>query len=55
VVVVGVAAVVGDEGESLVRRAQGRDGLDRARCRLLADPQAAVEVEQQVLVAGDRG
>jgi hypothetical protein len=55
VVLVRAARVVRDERQPLAGRAQGRDGLDRPRRRLVAHPQAAVEVEQQVVVAGDRG
>src|ERR1700710_736482 len=47
--------VVGDEGDALAGAAQGRDGVDRARRRHLAEPDAAVEVEQDVVIAGDEG
>ena len=48
-----VADVVGEEGDRLAGLAQRRDGLRRALERLVADPQAAVEVEQDLVVAGD--
>ena len=51
VLVVAVAAVVRDEGDALVRLAQRRDRLLRAGRRLVADPDAAVEVEEDVVVA----
>jgi hypothetical protein len=47
--------VVGDEGDALAGGAQGGDRIDRARRRLLAEPDAAVEVEQDVVVAIDDG
>ena len=45
-----MARVVGHEREPRARRAQRADGLDRARRRLVADPDAAVEVEQEGVV-----
>jgi hypothetical protein len=48
-----MAPVVGHERDALARPAQGVDGLDRPRRGVLADPHAAVEVEQDVVVAGD--
>ena len=48
-----VADVVGEEGDPLARLAQRRDRLGRAVERLVADPEAAVEVEQHVVVAGE--
>ena len=50
-----VADVVGEEGDRLAGVAQRRDGLRRALERLVADPEAAVEVEQDLVVAGDPG
>jgi cyclophilin family peptidyl-prolyl cis-trans isomerase len=49
-----VARVVGQEGEALARRAQGSDRLGGSRHRPVADPQAAVEVEQDVVVGRER-
>ena len=51
VLVVAVAAVVRDERDALVRLAERRDRLLRAGRRLVADPDAAVEVEEHVVVA----
>ena len=51
-----VARVVGEEDDPLARLAQGGERLRGALGGLLADPQAAVEVEQEVVVAtGDGG
>ena len=46
--------VVGDERDALAGGAQGGDGVDGAGRRLVADPDAAVEIEQDVVVAGER-
>ncbi len=51
-----VAPVVGDERDALARHAQRGQRLGRALGRLVADPEAAVEVEQEMVVAaGERG
>ena len=56
-VVLGRAArVVGRVDHVLARLAQRRDGLDGARRGLVADPHAAVEIEDELVVAlRDRG
>ena len=51
----GVTGVVGEEGDALAGLAQRVDGLRRAIGRLVADPQAAVEVEEDVVVAAGGG
>ena len=48
-----VAHVVGQKDEPLARLTQRGDGVDRAGDRGIADPDAAVEVEQQVVVRTD--
>ena len=45
--------VVRDERDVLARRAQGRDRRDRASVGSSPTPDAAVEIEQDVVVAGD--
>ena len=50
-----MADVVREERDPLAGLAQRRDGVDRAVERLVADPEAAVEVEQHVVVAGESG
>ena len=55
-VVLGRAArVVGREGDALARVAQRLERLDRARGGLVADPHAAVEIEDELVVARRRG
>ena len=49
------AHVVGEKEDRLARFAQGGDGVDRAGERVFADPDAAVEVEQHVVVRTDAG
>ena len=51
----GELRVVRDERDALAGGAQGRDGVDGAGRRRVAEPDAAVEVEQDVVVAGDEG
>ena len=48
-----VTDVVGEEQHRRARLAQRRDRLHGALARLVADPQAAVEVEQHVVVRAD--
>jgi hypothetical protein len=50
-VLLAVAAVVRHEGQSLAGGPQLRDGGHGPRRRLVADPDAAVEVEEHVVVA----
>src|ERR687895_429724 len=47
--------VVGEERDPLARVAQGGDGIGGAVDRVVADPEAAVEVQQHVVVAGESG
>ena len=54
-VLAGLVGVVGGEGEALARRAQLLERLDDARRGLAADPDAAVEVEDELVVAGGEG
>src|SRR5690606_29432816 len=53
VLVGAVAGVVRREGEPLPGRPQGGDRLGRAGRRLATDPDAAVEVEDELVVAVD--
>ena len=50
-----VPDVVGEERDALAGLAQRGDGLAARARRLVADPQAAVEVEQDVVVAAGEG
>ena len=55
VVLAGAARVVRREGHALPGGAQPLDRLDGAVDRLVADPDAAVEVDDQLVVALDEG
>ena len=54
VVLAGVPAVVGGERDPLARGAQRGDGVHRALHGLVADPHAAVEVEDHLVVGAEK-